>query len=177
MIPTPLQLFRRCPRLQSSQRCAAKFPSRYDQHFPVKTAIVDVVDQRRHHLIVDRKSMTHDGRQVDIDCVVVPTRGVHRFDASRNTDGHETHSRFDQASCDQRILSPFVAILGDETRIFVRNVKRLAGLVCREDVECRPIKFVDRIHVPALINIPTHVIKLLQECHAVVEPSAVNRKR
>ena len=143
MIAAPLEFPRPCPGLQCSLWSPSEFSCSNHQHLLIKPAIINVVDQRRHHLVIHRQSMTHDRGQVDVDRVVIPARCVHRLDATRNADGDKADSRFHQTPRDERVLSPFVPVLRDQPRIFLREVKCLTHLVGGQDLNGRAIEFID----------------------------------
>ena len=160
MVAAPLQFSGGRPRLQRSLGRAAKLAGSDHQHFLVEPAVVDIVDQRGHHLIVHGQSKWHDRRQVDVDRVIVPTWRVHRLDAAGNADRDEAHAGLHQSSRHQGIPPPLFAVLGDESRIFLAQIECGPGLVRRQDLDGGAVEFVHRIHDPFLIHLASHLIEL-----------------
>ena len=120
--------------------------------------------------------MPHDRRQVDVDCVVVPSRRAHRLDASGDADRDKADSRLDQTPRDQCILAPFIPILRDQPGIFLGEIKCLSNFVRRQDFDSRSIKLIHRFHHAAAIDVAADAIELPQQAHAVVEAFSFDRQ-
>lgn len=80
---------------------AAELARHHQQHIPIEAAIVDVVDERGHHVIVARQAGVHRGEHVPVHGVIVPVVGLRVGAAARHANRNEAHARFDQSPCEE----------------------------------------------------------------------------
>ena len=106
---------------------------------------MDIIDKSGDNLVINRETMFHNGGQINIDRMIIPTWGIHRFDATGHADGDKADARFDKTARNQGIPASFLSVVFHQARIFVPQIKRFAHTVSHEDIAGSPMEFVEGI--------------------------------
>ena len=152
---------------------AAKLTGDDDEDTLIEAPVVDVLDERRHRLVVGIGPVAEGVEDMVVDGMVVPVADP-ATQRSGELRGDDVDPRLDEPAAHEELLPPGVAAVAVAGRIVLtREVEGLLRAGVGEEGHRLGLELIEGLEVGLLFNRPLERIKLLAEGDAAVESGAV----